>query len=82
MLVWLPGKPKLYPQFLLFLATIIIDTSDWHSFYPKNDTYFIYLFFILAFLTSFGHCYPMHTPKKIWSVLQFDVVHLWTTQRS
>ena len=57
----------------IFGFRYIIDTSDWHSFYPKNDTYFIYLF---------GHCYPMHTLKKNWSVLQFHVVHLWTAQRS
>ena len=80
MLVWLPSKSNIILSFYYF--GYIIDTSDWNSFYPQNDTYFIYLFFILAFLTSFGHRYPMHTPKKIWSVLQFDVVHLWTTQRS
>lgn len=75
-----PANQTLSSVFTIF--GYIIDTSDWRSFYPKNDTYFIYLFFILAFLTSFGHCYPMHTPKIIWSVLQFDVVHLWTAQRS
>lgn len=82
MLVWLPSKSNIILSFYYFwlhyryiwLALLLPQKI--------NDTYFIYLFFILAFLTSFGHCYPMHTPKKIWSVLQFDVVHLWTAQRS
>lgn len=81
MLVWLPSKSNIILSFYYFWLHY---RYIWLALLLPQKWYlnFIYLFFILAFLTSFGHCYPMHTPKKIWSVLQFDVVHLWTAQRS
>lgn len=80
MLVWLPSKSNIILSFYYFwlhyryIWLALLLPQKWYLFYLSV--------FHFNILTSFGHCYPMHTPKKIWSVLQFDVVHLWTTQRS